>query len=73
MRALWGSMAFGPQTHPNYKRIGWRSNHVVTLITKAITARFYGMPIKYSYMVGNSKGGQAVLLEARRLPKTSTD
>ncbi len=47
---------------------GWRSNHVVTLIAKAITTHFYGKPIKYSYMVGNSKGGQAVLLEAQRFP-----
>jgi Tannase and feruloyl esterase len=48
---------------------GWRSNHVVTLIAKAITARYYGKPIKYSYMAGNSKGGQAVLLEAQRFPE----
>jgi feruloyl esterase len=48
---------------------GWRSNHVVTLITKAITTHYYGKPIKYSYMVGNSKGGQAVLLEAQRFPE----
>jgi hypothetical protein len=47
---------------------GWRSNHVVTLIAKAITAHYYGKPIKYSYMVGNSKGGQAVLMEAQRFP-----
>ena len=48
---------------------GWRSNHVVTLITKAITTHYYGKPIKHSYMVGNSKGGQAVLLEAQRFPE----
>ncbi len=48
---------------------GWRSNHVVTLIAKAITTHYYGKPIKYSYMAGNSKGGQAVLLEAQRFPK----
>jgi feruloyl esterase len=48
---------------------GWRSNHVVTLITKAITARYYGMPVQYSYMAGNSKGGQAVLMEAQRFPE----
>lgn len=35
---------------------------------KAITTQFYGKPIKYSYMVGNSKGGQAVLLEAQKFP-----
>ena len=48
---------------------GWRSNHVVTLIAKAITAHYYGMPIRYSYMTGNSKGGQAVLMEAQRFPE----
>ena len=48
---------------------GWRSNHVVTLITKLITAHYYGKPIKHSYMAGNSKGGQAVLMEAQRFPE----
>jgi feruloyl esterase len=48
---------------------GWRSNHVVTLITKFITTHYYGKPIKYSYMAGNSKGGQAVLMEAQRFPE----
>jgi tannase/feruloyl esterase len=48
---------------------GWRSNHVVTLIAKAITAHYYGKPIKYSYMAGGSKGGQAVLMEAQRFPE----
>jgi hypothetical protein len=47
---------------------GWRSTHVVTLIAKAITAHYYGKPIKYSYMGGGSKGGQAVLMEAQRFP-----
>lgn len=48
---------------------GWRSNHVVTLIAKAITVRYYGKPIRHSYMAGNSKGGQAVLMEAQRFPE----
>ena len=47
---------------------GWRSNHVVTLIAKGITMHYYGKSIKHSYMAGNSKGGQAVLLEAQRFP-----
>ena len=47
---------------------GWRSNHVVTLVTKFITTHYYGEPIKHSYMAGNSKGGQAVLMEAQRFP-----
>ena len=48
---------------------GWRSNHVVTLITKAITVHYYGKQIRHSYMAGNSKGGQAVLMEAQRFPE----
>jgi len=48
---------------------GWRSNHVVTLITKAITAHYYSKPIRQAYMAGNSKGGQAVLMEAQRFPE----
>lgn len=48
---------------------GWRSNHVVTLIAKTITTHYYGRSIKYSYMAGNSKGGQAVLLEAQKFPE----
>jgi Tannase and feruloyl esterase len=47
---------------------GWRSNHVVTLITKAIAVHYYSKPIRYAYMAGNSKGGQAVLMEAQRFP-----
>jgi hypothetical protein len=48
---------------------GWRSNHVVTLIAKAITTHYYGTSITHSYMAGNSKGGQAVLMEAQRFPE----
>jgi feruloyl esterase len=48
---------------------GWRSNHVVTLVTKAIATDYYGKPIKHAYIAGNSKGGQAVLLEAQRFPE----
>ena len=48
---------------------GWRSNHVVALAAKAIAARYYGKPIKHSYMAGGSKGGQAVLMEAQRFPQ----
>jgi feruloyl esterase len=48
---------------------GWRSNHVVALIAKTITTHYYGKPIKHSYMAGNSKGGQAVLLEAQKFPE----
>jgi hypothetical protein len=48
---------------------GWRSNHVITLVAKALILHYYGRPIEHSYMAGNSKGGQAVLLEAQRFPE----
>ena len=48
---------------------GWRSNHVVTLVAKTLVLHYYGRPIEHSYMAGNSKGGQAVLMEAQRFPE----
>ena len=48
---------------------GWRSNHVITIVAKAITTRYYGQPIQRAYMSGCSKGGQAVLLEGQRFPQ----
>lgn len=48
---------------------GWRSNHVVTQIAKAIVTHYYGKPIRHAFIVGNSKGGQAVLMEAQRFPE----
>lgn len=62
--AIWAAGA--PDLQEDF---GWRSNHVVTLIAKEITTRYYGKPIRHSYMAGNSKGGQAVLLEAQRFPE----
>jgi len=47
---------------------GWRSTHVVTLVSKAIVTHYYGRPIAHAYLAGNSKGGQAVLMEAQRFP-----
>jgi feruloyl esterase len=47
----------------------WRSNHVITLVAKSITTRYYGQPIQRSYIAGCSKGGQAVLMEAQRFPE----
>jgi hypothetical protein len=47
----------------------WRGNHVVTLVTKSIVTQYYEQAIKYSYMTGCSKGGQAVLVEAQRFPE----
>lgn len=61
---VWAANA--PELQEDY---GWRSNHVVALIAKSIVTHYYGKLIKHSYMAGNSKGGQAVLLEAERFPE----
>lgn len=61
---LWAANA--PELQEDF---GWRSNHVVTLIAKTITTRYYGKPIRHAYIAGNSKGGQAVLMEAQRFPE----
>ena len=50
---------------------GWRSNHVVTLIAKAIIAHYYGKPIKYSYMVGNSRAAKLFLWKRKGSRRTS--
>jgi hypothetical protein len=61
---LWAAGA--PMLQDDY---AWRSNHVITLAAKAITIRYYGRSIQHSFMVGCSKGGQAVLMEAQRFPE----
>jgi len=65
---VWAANA--PELQEDY---GWRSNHVVTLITKAITTRYNGMPIKYSYMVAAQREAKRFCLKRKGFPKTSTD
>jgi feruloyl esterase len=55
---------------PNLQEdFAWRGAHVVTLVAKQITTRYYGEAISRAYMSGCSKGGQAVLMEAQRFPE----
>ena len=62
--AIWAANA------PNLQAdFGWRSNHVVTLIAKAITVKYYSKSIQRSYMAGGSKGRQGVLMEAQKFPE----
>ena len=61
-----GSFALG---HPE-KLIdfGWRSQHEMTLKSKAIIAAFYGNGVRLSYWNGCSTGGRQGLKEAQRFP-----
>ncbi len=46
----------------------YRGVHVTTLAAKAIVAKYYGQPAKYSYFAGCSDGGREALMEAQRYP-----
>jgi feruloyl esterase len=61
-----GSFALG---HPE-KLIdfAWRSEHEMTLKSKAVIKTFYGDPPKLSYWVGCSSGGKQALKEAQNFP-----
>lgn len=47
---------------------GYRSEHEMTVKSKAIVSAFYGNPPKYSYWNGCSTGGRQGLQEAQRYP-----
>jgi len=46
----------------------YRGVHVTTLAAKAIIAKYYGRPPKYSYFSGCSDGGREALIEVQRYP-----
>ncbi len=61
-----GSFALG---HPEkLADFGWRSQHEMTLKSKAIIAAFYGNNVRLSYWNGCSTGGRQGLKEAQRFP-----
>src|ERR1700730_3184795 len=47
---------------------GYRSVHLMSVDAKAIIAKFYGKPIRYSYSHGCSTGGKQALTEVQRYP-----
>lgn len=48
---------------------GYRANHLVAQVGKAIVAAYYGKQPSYSYMAGMSRGGTASVISAQRYPK----
>ncbi len=48
---------------------GHRATHIMTVVGKALTAAYYGSPVKYAYFYGGSTGGQQALSEAQRYPE----
>eukprot|EP00966_Prymnesium_polylepis_P226215 5232815-Prymnesium_polylepis.1 len=47
---------------------GWRSEHMMAVVGKALIGRFYGAPPKYSYWNGCSTGGRQGQAMAQRFP-----
>ena len=60
---LWASM--DPQLRIDF---GYRSEHVMSIVGKAVVNAFYGQPPVHSFYMGCSNGGRQALQEAQRYP-----
>ena len=47
---------------------GWRSEHMMAVVSKQLVRLFYGKPPKFSYWNGCSTGGRQALAMAQRFP-----
>jgi Tannase and feruloyl esterase len=59
----WG--ASDPQLRVDF---AYRGVHTTALVAKALIARFYGQPPRWSYFSGCSDGGREGMMEAQRYP-----
>ena len=56
--------------HPQkWVDFGYRSTHLLPVVSKQIMQAFYGQGPRYSYFNGCSTGGQQALVEAQRFPE----
>jgi feruloyl esterase len=56
--------------HPEkIKDFGYRSSHEMTVVSKALIAKYYDMPLKYSVMAESGGGTIAALSAAQRYPE----
>lgn len=51
-----------------WKDYGWRSTHIMTVVSKMIIEAYYGRKAEYSYFFGESAGGLQAFSEAQRFP-----
>jgi feruloyl esterase len=55
--------------HPERRAdFGYRSTHLMTIVSKQVIALYYGKASHHAYFVGCSTGGQQALMEAQRYP-----
>ncbi len=48
---------------------GYRSTHMMTVLSKKLLEMYYQKPAQYSYFEGCSTGGEQALMEAQRFPE----
>ena len=58
----WGKI---PQARIDF---AYRGVHLTAVASKALIARYYGRPARYSYFHGCSDGGREAMMEAQRFP-----
>jgi feruloyl esterase len=55
--------------HPErWADFGYRSTHLMTVVSKAVLKAYYNKPQQHAYFVGCSTGGGQALMEAQRYP-----
>ncbi|OAM91658.1 hypothetical protein AW736_02335 [Termitidicoccus mucosus] len=55
--------------HPErWADFGFRATHEMTLAAKALVRAYYDQPVRHTYFVGASTGGQQALMAAQRYP-----
>jgi len=64
-----GELDFGYGNDDAIADWGHRAVHESIVSAKALAARFYGRPARYSYFAGCSTGGHQGLMEAQRYPE----
>src|SRR5206468_13036177 len=56
--------------HPQkWVDFGYRSTHLLPIVSKQIMQAFYGQGPRYSYFNGCTTGGEQALVEAQRFPE----
>ncbi len=65
-----GSMMDASWAEQPQKRIdfAYRANHLTAVLSKALSAAYYGQAPRYAYFMGCSDGGREALMEAQRYP-----
>jgi len=67
-RGIFGMLHAGVPNKQLQTDFGWRSQHLMAVVSKRLITLFYGRPPRYSYWYGCSTGGRQGLASAQRFP-----